>query len=118
MSGRRDGLSIVGLGAAACVACCAGPLLAFLGGLTIAGTVSTVFVGAAGLLVAAAGATAFIVVRSRSTPSSREPAGPVAVAIAVQRRRGGLEPTRDTTGTQPGPNLTSGLPAGTRGPVC
>ena len=51
MSGRRDGLSIVGLGAAACVACCAGPLLAFLGGLTIAGTVSTVFVGGGGPVV-------------------------------------------------------------------
>ncbi len=30
---KRDGATVVGLGAAACVACCAGPILAFLGGI-------------------------------------------------------------------------------------
>lgn len=82
---RRDGLSMVGLGAAACVACCAGPLLAFLGGLTIAGTVGTVFIGTAGLVVAVVGAAAFVVVRRRSEPCRPEP-GPVAVASPISKR--------------------------------
>ena len=34
-SPARRAAGVVGLGAAACAACCAGPILAFLGGLSI-----------------------------------------------------------------------------------
>ena len=67
----KDGsFSIVGLGIAACVACCAGPILAILGGVTIAGVASTWVIGGAGLIIAAAAAAGFLVVRSRHRASS------------------------------------------------
>ena len=34
--GRRDNAAIIGVGAVACATCCAGPVLAFLGGACIA----------------------------------------------------------------------------------
>lgn len=89
---HRNGLSVFGLGAAACVACCAGPLLAFLGGITIAGTVGTVFVGTAGLLVATVGAAAFAIVRRRSVRCTPEPVGPVAVSMPSGRPSNGRRP--------------------------
>jgi mercuric ion transport protein len=42
---------VLGFGVAACAACCAGPLFAFLGGATAAGLAGTVFVGAVGVVV-------------------------------------------------------------------
>lgn len=78
-SGRREGLGLLGLGAAACVACCIGPILAFLGGLTLAGLASTLVIGVAGLGVAAIAGAGFVVLRRRRTCNT--PAdGPVAVA--------------------------------------
>lgn len=62
---RKDGFSILGLGAAACVACCAGPLLAVLGGLSIAGLAGTLLIGSGGLLIAAGAAAGFLLVRRR-----------------------------------------------------
>jgi len=64
-SAKREGLGLVGLGAAACVACCAGPILAFLGGLTLAGVASTLVVGVAGLGLAAVAAAVWIILRRR-----------------------------------------------------
>lgn len=85
---RHEGLSIVGLGAAACVACCAAPLLAFLGTLTIAGTVGTLLIGTMGLLVAIAGATASTLVRRRSRRCGPDSLGRVAVAPPGRRPTG------------------------------
>ena len=61
----RAGRQVLGLGALACAGCCAGPLLAFLGGLGITGLASTTIIGVAGLVVAAVALTAYIVVRRR-----------------------------------------------------
>jgi mercuric ion transport protein len=61
----KGGLRIVGLGAAACAACCAGPLLAFLGGLSVAGLAGAALFGAIGLLVAIPAIVAFVIVRRR-----------------------------------------------------
>ena len=69
-----DGFSILGIGAAACVACCAGPILAFLGGVGIAGLASTVLIGAGGLIVTAAAVAAFIAMRRRRVTCARPPA--------------------------------------------
>jgi hypothetical protein len=57
------GFRLAGLGAAACVACCAGPILAFLGGLGVAGLASTFVIGGAGLLVTAGAIAAYLLVR-------------------------------------------------------
>jgi hypothetical protein len=80
----KGGFSVVGIGAAACVACCAGPLLAFLGGLGIAGLASILLVGAAGLLVTAAAAAAIAIVRRRRTACDVAE-GPVPVAVPTRR---------------------------------
>jgi hypothetical protein len=59
------GLKVVGLGALACIGCCAGPLLAFLGGISVAGLASAAVVGGAGLVIAAMAAVAYVIVRRR-----------------------------------------------------
>ena len=69
-SEKRSPFGLVGFSVAACVACCAGPLLAFLGGATIAGLAGTVFVGMAGVVVAVIAAAAFVAVRRRQQRSA------------------------------------------------
>jgi hypothetical protein len=69
--------SILGLTAAACVACCIGPILAVLGAIAALGVISTIFIGAAGLLIVAAAIVAGVVVRRRrrkACATSPEPA--------------------------------------------
>ncbi len=81
----KDGVSVVGLGAAACAACCAGPILAFLGGLGIAGLASTLLIGAIGLLITVAALAAVVVVRRRRSACEVPVDGPVVVAIPARR---------------------------------
>ena len=81
----KDGVSLIGLGAAACVACCAGPILAFLGGLGIAGLASTLLIGAIGLLITVAALAAIVVVRRRRSACQVLAGGPAAVAIPTRR---------------------------------
>lgn len=81
----KDGFSVLGLGAAACVACCAGPILAFLGGLGIAGVASTLVIGATGFLITVAAVAAIVVVRRRRTSCEVRDDGPVAVTIPTRR---------------------------------
>jgi hypothetical protein len=92
----NDRARLLGFGAAACAACCAGPVLAFLGGLTLAGLASAVFVGGAGLVVATVAAAAFVVaVRRPGRTASHEP---VRVAMPTVRTEG-VEPSPRRTGT-------------------
>jgi len=82
---RRDGFGILGIGAAACVACCAGPILGVLGGLSILGLASTFVVGLAGLAVtiAAVVGVALILARRRSCDID---SGPTPVAPPAPKR--------------------------------
>ncbi len=82
---ENDGLSIVGIGAAACVACCAGPILAFFGGLGIAGLASTLLIDSLGLVVVAGAVVGFVVTRRRR----RSACAAVPVDVAA--------PTREVT---------------------
>jgi hypothetical protein len=79
---KQDGLGLVGIGAAVCVACCAGPILAFLGGLSLAGIVSTLFIGVAGVGIAVLAVAGLLVIRRCRAGGSCPPgrAEPVAVA--------------------------------------
>lgn len=87
-STRRDGFGVLGIGAAACLACCAGPILAFLGGLSLAGAVSSWFIGGTGLVVAAVAGSAYLMVLRRRRPGcDTEPAEPVAVDSPRRRVR-------------------------------
>lgn len=87
-SGNRFGM--LGIGVAACAACCAVPILALLGGLSLAGLASTLVIGTSGLVIAAAATTAFVAVRRRRTPSAARAAGPVP----VEAPRAGQRPPR------------------------
>ena len=81
-------LRLLGLGALACLGCCAGPLLAFLSALSIGGLASTILIGGAGLVVAAAAAVAHLVVRRRRT---------LACDVTYPRPTPLTEPTRRPT---------------------
>jgi hypothetical protein len=67
----------VGLGAAACIPCCAGPILAVLGAVTALGLAASLVIGAAGLFLAAAAVAAAIFVRRRAHRAG----APVAVEL-------------------------------------
>ena len=86
-SSKKDGFGVLGIGAAACVACCAGPVLALLGGLSLAGIASTLFIGAAGLVIAAAAAAGVLLVRRRQADSAcaADPAEPVPVGAPTRK---------------------------------
>lgn len=86
-SEKRSPLGVLGVGVAACAACCAGPLLAFLGGATIAGLAGTVFVRATGVVVAMLAAIAFVTVRRRQQQSACATGESVPVTISVRPRR-------------------------------
>jgi hypothetical protein len=82
---REDGLSLVGVGAAACVACCAGPILAILGGLSLAGLASTLLIGSGGLVIVAAALTALQVTRRRRNDCPVPDGSPTPVAAPTRR---------------------------------
>jgi mercuric ion transport protein len=82
---RTDGgFRLFGLGAAACVACCAGPILALLGSVGLAGVASTAVIGGAGLLVTALAIAAYLLVRRRPRTCA-VPASAVLVDSPVRR---------------------------------
>ena len=62
--------SILGIAAVACVACCIGPVLGVLGGIAALGLLSTMFIGATGLLVGAAAIAVLVIVRRRRINAS------------------------------------------------
>jgi hypothetical protein len=77
----RQGFRLLGVGAAACVACCAGPILAFLGGLGVVGLAGTLVVGAGALVLVAVAAAGALAVRRRRAAATcgTDAVGPVAV---------------------------------------
>jgi hypothetical protein len=56
---RKSGLGVLGAGAAACAACCAGPVLGFLAATGVATLLGAVAFGAAGVVAVLAGAAVF-----------------------------------------------------------
>lgn len=70
----KDGFGVLGVGAAACVACCAPPLVAFLAAASIGTIIGIALFGALGLIVAAVAAVLYL---------RRRPPRPVPEAVAV-----------------------------------
>ncbi len=80
-----DGRRILGLGALACIGCCAGPLLALLGGVSLAGLAATTVVGGAGLVVAGGAAVAYLSARRRRRACAVTEAHTVPIAAPTWR---------------------------------
>jgi hypothetical protein len=78
----RRNSGVVSVGVAACAVCCAGPILAFLGSLGLAGLASTFVIGWIGLLGVAATIVAYFVLRRRQA-SCAAPATTVTVAMST-----------------------------------
>jgi hypothetical protein len=71
---RRRGFGVVGLGAAACAACCVGPIVGVLGGIGALSLGAGAALGLlAGVLVLALGVVWFVVWRRRRNPSCAAP---------------------------------------------
>ena len=85
MSANKDTAKVAGLAVAACAACCAGPIIGFLGAVGL-GTVLGVFVfGAAGLAVAGVGVLWWL--RRRRRQQSCVPAATTPVPVAAPKVR-------------------------------
>ena len=85
-SNRKDGAGILGLGAVACAACCAGPIIAFLGGIAALGAVGTLLFGAIAFAIAASFIALVLVWRRHQGTRCQVAATPnVAVDPPVRR---------------------------------
>ena len=86
MSTKRETAAIVGVGAAACAACCAGPILGFLAAIGL-GTALGVMAFGMVALVAGAILVAVVVRRRRRTPSCSATDAGVAVDMPTMQTR-------------------------------
>jgi Flp pilus assembly protein TadB len=77
----KAGLGLVGAGAAACAACCAGPIVGFLAAIGIASVAGVIVFGALGLLVVVAVAGVFWQRRRRRQQRCRPSSGAVPVEV-------------------------------------
>ena len=83
-SDRKEGFNLLGVGAVACVVCCAGPIVGVLGGISLGGFASTAVIGWAGLVIAIVAGTAWFIARQRAT-SPAEPAEHAPVAPPIRK---------------------------------
>jgi hypothetical protein len=74
---------VLSIAVAACVACCVGPILALLGGLSLAGLASTVVIGSAGVVIALVAGIALVAVRRRRTTCTDDAAPTRQATIAA-----------------------------------
>jgi hypothetical protein len=75
---------LLGLGSAACAACCTGPLLAAVGSIAALGVAATLIFGATALAVAGGVIAALVASRRRS--ARRAQPSPQPVALGPTRR--------------------------------
>lgn len=79
MSANKDSAAIVGVGAAACAVCCAGPILGFLAAIGIGAAAGFALFGLIGLAIAAAVG----VVLSRRRQRRRTTCTPTAETVTI-----------------------------------
>lgn len=78
---------LLAIAGAACIACCIGPIMAFLGGVTILGVASTTVIGIGGVFIATLAISAAVVVlRRRRQSSCATPAAAEPVPIELTTR--------------------------------
>lgn len=84
---KRESATIFGIGAAACAACCTGPIIGFLAAIGIGTAVGLAFFGTISLVVGTL-ALAFVIRRRRRRARTCSSAGgPVAVDLPTVRTR-------------------------------
>lgn len=89
MSAKKERAAVLGIGAAACAVCCAGPILGFLAAIGLGTAAGFALFGTIALIVGAALA-AFLIIRRRrravTCAPSKSPA-PVPVELTSARAR-------------------------------
>src|SRR5215210_1997084 len=87
MSAKKDSATVVGLGVAACAACCAGPILAVLAAIGLGTVAGFVLFGTIAIVIGAAIAAFVVILRRRREQacSSSESSGPVPVELTTTR---------------------------------
>jgi hypothetical protein len=85
MSANKENAAIVGVGAVACAACCAGPILGFLAALGLGTAAGFAVFGSAALVIGAI--VTVVVLRRRRQRAARcaAPSTPVAVDVPTMR---------------------------------
>jgi hypothetical protein len=78
---RASRRQIIGFAAAACVACCIGPILGVLGAIAALGLVASLLFGVGAVLVAALAVAALVVVRRRRVKDCAADVRPVPVEL-------------------------------------
>lgn len=88
MTSRKDGALLVGVGAAACAVCCAGPILGFLTAIGLGTALGFAAFGATALVIGAAIAVFTIVRhRRRAIECAPSPAIPVELSLDLGQAR-------------------------------
>jgi len=84
LSSKKENLALVGVGAAACAVCCAGPIIGFFAAVGLGTLVGVVLFGSIGIAIAAIG---IIVVlgRRRRRANACSTAGEQAVELTHRR---------------------------------
>lgn len=87
MSAKKGNAAIVGVGAVACAACCAGPIVAFLAAIGLGTAVGFALFGTTGLVVGAV-VLAVVIRRRQYRAAACTPApAPIAIDIPIVRTR-------------------------------
>jgi hypothetical protein len=87
MSANRENAAIVGVGAVACAACCAGPILGFLAALGLGTAAGFAVFGTAALIIGAIGTVVVLRRRRQRATSCAAPSTPVVVDMPTMRSR-------------------------------
>ena len=85
MSTKSDGAKVAGVAVVACAACCAGPIIAFLGAIGLGTVLGVFFFGLVGLGVAGLGALWWLRRRKRQQICAASPARSMPVTMAATR---------------------------------
>ena len=86
MNAKRENATIIGVGAVACAACCAGPILAFLAASGLGSAAGFALFGTLAVVVGVAVAVLVILRRRRRSDCAPVAAEPVAVAFGETQR--------------------------------
>lgn len=95
---NTEKVAVVGVGAAAFVACCAGPILGVLTAIGVGTVAAVAWFGVIGLTVAAAGGEFLLWRRGRVHTGGPDPTGTTAVPIGPPALRKGPMPRLGVTG--------------------